>query len=313
MFAVCAIARNEPEHYVREWLDWHRKAGVDRFFIYDNGGWCVTAKDVVVRPIFGRQMQIEAYRNGLKNCDDADFLAFIDIDEFLMGPILDRLPSIENALALNWKTFGTSGLEWNPIGRAMGTFTCHLPARCPINGHVKSIVRPKKVSFLDNPHAFKYDGGMHEDFSGNKSEPTPLMPIETWQAAWVNHYFTRSIGDWREKVCRSTLLRNVRRFETVFVIDGACVEIEGGGKVDPSFLPYVACAQYGIPSSRNDVAGKIRKMAEQGSIQVEAGKYNALFGDPAFGRMKSLYLRFERNGFCVGEVKISEDETLAMP
>ena len=33
--AVCAIAKNEG-HYFKEWIEWHRSQGVERFYIYDN-------------------------------------------------------------------------------------------------------------------------------------------------------------------------------------------------------------------------------------------------------------------------------------
>ncbi len=33
--AVCAIAKNEGA-YFEEWIEWHRKLGVEKFYIYDN-------------------------------------------------------------------------------------------------------------------------------------------------------------------------------------------------------------------------------------------------------------------------------------
>ncbi|MDE7451045.1 MAG: glycosyltransferase family 92 protein [Alistipes sp.] len=33
--AVCAIAKNEGPYFV-EWIEWHRRQGVDKFYIYDN-------------------------------------------------------------------------------------------------------------------------------------------------------------------------------------------------------------------------------------------------------------------------------------
>ena len=33
--AVCAIAKNEGP-YFQEWIEWHRKQGVEKFYIYDN-------------------------------------------------------------------------------------------------------------------------------------------------------------------------------------------------------------------------------------------------------------------------------------
>ena len=33
--AICAIAKNEGP-YFHEWIEWHRKQGVEKFYIYDN-------------------------------------------------------------------------------------------------------------------------------------------------------------------------------------------------------------------------------------------------------------------------------------
>ena len=33
--AVCAIAKNEGPYFT-EWIEWHRRQGVERFYIYDN-------------------------------------------------------------------------------------------------------------------------------------------------------------------------------------------------------------------------------------------------------------------------------------
>ena len=311
MFAVCAIAKDEPEHYVREWLDWHRSVGADRFFVYDNGGWVVDAKDIEVRPYPGLYKQMAAYNHCLRNCDGADYLAFIDVDEFLMGSIVNRLPSIENALVLNWKVFGTSGLEWNPHGKQMGVFKCCLPANHPFNTHVKSIVRPEKtIRLSDNPHCFLYvNNGLQEDYDGKKMPTSPKNKIDKFPATWINHYFTRSMYDWKMKLKRGRADCDIRRRpEAVFLVDLCCTELEGGGSVSAKFLPYIAKATYGAPPNIIDVTEKVRKMAEGANIAIGVEKYNELFGNPAPDKFKRFYVRLEREGVTVAELNISEGE-----
>lgn len=314
MFAVCAIAKDEPEHYVREWLEWHRSIGVDKFFIFDNGGWTVGARDIRVCSCPGRYMQGLAYDYCLRNCGGVDYLAFIDIDEFLMGPVVDRLPSIENALVLNWKVFGTSGLVWNPYGQQMGVFKCCFPANHPANTHVKSIVRPEKTIRLSDPHSFLYvNNGLQEDYDGSKMPITPLNKIDKFPAVWINHYFTRSMNDWRMKLKRGRADSDAnRRFEAVFMIDICSTELEDGGKVCVQSLPYIASATYGLPPNIVDVTDKVRRMAENGNIVLDAGKYNDVFSDPAPNQRKRFYMRFEQEGRVVGEVDIGENETYSM-
>ena len=40
--AVCAIAKNEGP-YFEEWIEWHRRQGVEKFYIYDNAPHTTTA------------------------------------------------------------------------------------------------------------------------------------------------------------------------------------------------------------------------------------------------------------------------------
>ena len=314
MFAICAVAKDEPEYYAREWIDWHRNAGVDKFIIYDHGEWVVEGKDIEVRPCPGEAQQLPSYDHCLRNCDNADYLAFIDIDEFLMGPILDRLNSIENGLIVNGKIFGTSGLEHNPTGKQMGTFQCYCPADGPYCC-VKSIVRPQRTCRVVSPHCFQYlENGVHEDFSGNRLPINDRNQITKYQNVCFNHYFTRSMSDWRNKISRGSADSDFkRRFESVFLVDHFCSEI-GGGKVDNQFLPYLAEARYGVPDQEIDVTHKVREMiGTTGGLYIKAGQYNAFFGDSALGKLKALYLRFERNKRFLGELHISEAQSVEMP
>lgn len=316
MFAVCAIAKDEPEHYVREWLDWHRSAGVDRFFIYDNGGWVVRRNDVTVLPCIGERMQVPAYNHCLRNCGNADFLAFLDLDEFMIGPVVERLKTVENALALNWKLFGSSGLEWNPCGRQMGVFRLHMRPNMGVCAHVKCVVRPSRTIRMANPHHGEYVGsGTQETFEGRRFLGA-FNPMEGFEGAWINHYFTRSIYDWRKKAAKGGAdIVSKRRPEGVYLIDGCCTEAEDGGAVpSKELLPRVAEARYGTPESHVVVTERVREACEGGSgFGIGAGQYNGVFGDPAPGKIKRFYMRFEVAGRQVAEIDVGEDEGFGMP
>lgn len=315
MFAVCAIARDEPVHYVKEWLDWHRGQGVDRFFIYNNGGWVVGGKDIEVRSWLGIGQQQRAYNHCLKYCRKADYLALIDLDEFIMGPVLKRLPSIGNALILNWKVYGTSGLEWNPYGRQMGVFTSHVPVNTTMNSHVKCIVRPKRTMEMPSSHYGLYvDHGKHEDFDGTLKDSKSFNPISKYPAVWINHYFTRSMEDWKKKVDRGRVsTQGKKKFETVYLIDHRCVEDDDDGRVvDTRLLPCISEARYGASENMLDVTDKVRDMAKNARIFIKPYKYNDIFSDPAVGKKKRLYIRFSRAGKLIGECSVDESENLIM-
>ncbi|MDE7072074.1 MAG: glycosyltransferase family 92 protein, partial [Bacteroidales bacterium] len=95
--AVCAIAKDEGP-YFKEWLEWHRGMGVEKFYIYNNESTDCTrqvlepyiASGLVEYRYFpGYRRQLAAYDDCLENYRfDTRWLAFIDLDEFVV-PVQD--------------------------------------------------------------------------------------------------------------------------------------------------------------------------------------------------------------------------------
>ena len=97
--SACAIYRNEAP-YLREWIDFHRLVGVERFFLYDNGSddehRDVLARYrgdlVVVREWDQSPGQLAAYEHCLaEHGSESRWIAFIDVDEFLFSPAGDSV------------------------------------------------------------------------------------------------------------------------------------------------------------------------------------------------------------------------------
>ena len=96
--AVCAIAKNEGP-YFKEWIEWHRSQGVERFYIYDNESADCTRE--VLQPYIdsgiveyhffpGRKRQLAAYDDCFeRHRFDTRWIAVIDLDEFIV-PVKDR-------------------------------------------------------------------------------------------------------------------------------------------------------------------------------------------------------------------------------
>lgn len=62
--AVLSIANNESI-YIKEWLEWHKKYGVEKFFIYDNGSTNNTYE--VLRPYIESDVVESIYFPGKNN------------------------------------------------------------------------------------------------------------------------------------------------------------------------------------------------------------------------------------------------------
>ena len=145
--AIGAIFKNEGP-YILEWVAYHRALGIDRFRVADNGSddgstGLLAALDragVVDHIPFpgapGQPPQLPAYAEILRrHGPQADWIAFIDADEFLwpapplrsLRPVLaalDRLPGV-GAVAVNWAIYGSAGHEQARPGLVIERF----PAR----------------------------------------------------------------------------------------------------------------------------------------------------------------------------------------
>lgn len=140
--ALAAIVRNEAE-YLLEWIAWHRNAGFTDFFFADNQSTDGTLellqtlerKGVVRlhREPPGVGAQVKAYNKMLRLWGrSVDRIAFLDADEFLVAadgrrPV-DHLediiaPADVGAVAVNWRLFGSSGLEQRGEGLVIERFT----------------------------------------------------------------------------------------------------------------------------------------------------------------------------------------------
>ena len=88
----------------------------------------------------------------------AEWMMYLDADEFLylkhmdsIGQLLRQFP-FADAVTINWLMFGTSHHITQPDGLIMSNFT-HCDS--VLNPHVKSIVRPHRVTHSVNPHYFE--------------------------------------------------------------------------------------------------------------------------------------------------------------
>src|SRR5690349_3747787 len=140
--AVCAVFRDEAR-YLAEWVTFHRLQGVERFYLYDNRSsddWRSELEPEIEAGIVEVQhwpfepAQLGAYQHCLEHHrDDARWIAFIDLDEFLFSPTGRPLPEIlrkfdtHPGVVANWRMYGTSGWERAPEGLVIENFVMRGP------------------------------------------------------------------------------------------------------------------------------------------------------------------------------------------
>ena len=143
--SVCAIYRDEAA-YLREWIEFHRLVGVERFFLYDNRS--VDDHREVLAPYVERgssalhdwpmaQGQLPAYEHCIaEHGPESRWIAFIDLDEFLFSPTGQPLPEVLAdyeqwpAVGVNWAVYGPSGPR-REAERAGGRELPRTPATWP--------------------------------------------------------------------------------------------------------------------------------------------------------------------------------------
>lgn len=212
--AVGAIFRDEAR-YLPEWIEFHRKQGVERFYLYENNSdddWEAALApfgDVVeLRRWPEHPGQYSAYADCLdRHRADTRWIAFLDIDEFLFSPTGRSLPDVLSGfkrvpgVAVNWRIYRTNGHEVPPEGSVIENYPIPEPDNDPVNRLVKSIVFPAMTSSrVESPHSFRH----YAPLVGEDLRPIrgPFRDPPTADLLRVNHYLTRSRREWEAKLRR---------------------------------------------------------------------------------------------------------------
>ena len=217
--AVVAVFRDEGP-YLKEWLEFHLKGGVDHFFLFDNGsvdnGRDVLASypsKVTVRDWDGSQSG--AYQRAVIDYGFVyRWMIFIDIDEFAfpsavasLGEVLRGLESADLVL-LPWRVFGTGGLDdRNRTSSVVRTF------RRSINYRSESLPsKASKVKAIANPGAIRR-AHVHWPEMRRRSRPAVWSSGEAVtdkanmygesQQIFLHHYVSKSRAEFEEKKSRN--------------------------------------------------------------------------------------------------------------
>ncbi len=211
----------DEAEYLREWVEFHRLVGVERFFLYDHESTdqsrdvlapYVEDGTVVVHdwPVYPGQ--IEAFNDCVaRHRDDSRWIAFIDVDEFVFSPLGRPLPELlvdyeqHPGVVASWVMFGTSDHRTKPPGLVVENY--QRRKEYPEQGgveHVKSIIDPTRVESCPSGHWFSYTDGHAVDEEHRPQTKPPLSMFEpvTFARFRVNHYCRRSWEEYQRKLSR---------------------------------------------------------------------------------------------------------------
>lgn len=162
----------------------------------------------------GRAMQLFAYNHAINHYKyKTKYMMFLDIDEFLvyfdgcsdganikkcMDHIFARNTKV-GGIGLHWRIFGSSGHKKKPSGGVLENYLYRAGDDFTVNGHIKTVCNPRKVTGVASPHHLEYIFGYHcINEKGCVIEGAVHMP-PSYRKLWIHHYFTKSREEWKEK------------------------------------------------------------------------------------------------------------------
>ncbi len=226
-FSIAAVYKNEPD--LREWIEYHRIVGVERFYLYDNGSTdnsremlqpYIDKGIVIYHYVPGECMQMPVYRDAVyRTKGETYWLALIDIDEYLCpvtkNNVADLLKDFENypALGVNWVVFDSNDLEKRPENTTViEAFTrVKKNYQKKANCHIKTILKPEEVNIIDHPHFATYRGhklAVTENFEeigihhALKTSINAFTKTNSVAKIRLNHYHSKSLEEYIQKLIR---------------------------------------------------------------------------------------------------------------
>jgi hypothetical protein len=228
--AICCAIKDE-RYYLKEWIDYHLAKGIDYIHLYEDIG-SESHRDIC-------ECYSNVYLHSLDECikidvndgykqkklftyfiehykDKYDWVAFIDIDEFIFTENNKDIKGIlseysdKTGIFMFWKMFNSNGLINNPSHRVVGVFTEEYPLTKSIDFPFKSFVNLKMKPIMETHHKVK-DGV--NVFMGDEK-------TVTYKTIWLNHYFTKSWDEWCEMILkRGDIIKGHRKITDFFEIN----------------------------------------------------------------------------------------------
>jgi hypothetical protein len=220
--SICAIFQDEAP-YLKEWIDYHRKVGVEYFWLYNNNS-ADNYKEILAPYIeegivvltewpseikshefnhFCYTVQLGAYNHCLDKARGVTkWLALIDTDEFIVpmhtkniADLLEGKFRYASGLCVNWQLYGTSNVECIQTNESLlEKLTWKARWDYEENKYYKSIVKPYHVKKAIDPHFCEYAKSYYSvnpnfERMGRKGKSNSICIDEIR----INHYWTRDL------------------------------------------------------------------------------------------------------------------------
>ena len=213
--AICTIQKGGL-YYIDEWVDYHLAIGFEQIFVYDNSedfelkDWASSRNpnQVVVYdyPQGGQRAAYWDCISRIRNRRSHDWIAFIDLDEFIVlkkhASILELLNDIvvpnkqAGGLALNRYSYVFDSNDHTTHRYEPLPLTKRFQMRWPVEKQwIKTIARTMDIAKPDvHRHNFKWNK-TPVDTKGNRIAGHLIEDDSTTDIAVIHHYYTKSIDE----------------------------------------------------------------------------------------------------------------------
>lgn len=221
--SVCLLIKNENQ-YLKEWLDHYLSVGFDHIFIYDNNS-DIPVKSIVkewysneilekitVIDYLGshNDLQTESYNDFLKNYGmQTRWVLFADSDEFVQFPNGNQVneflkdKEIYTAIHVDFIEFGADGQENYEDKPVQERFT--TPVTINEGIYYKDFLQPNRIDKM-RTHYPIFDKNKHKIMEKDREKVV------------INHYYTKSFEEWKQKMKRGSCDPNYLKRESEFFL-----------------------------------------------------------------------------------------------
>lgn len=225
--SVCMIVKNEGP-YLREFIEYHKMVGVDKFYIYDNES-ADDTKEILAPYVRkgiveytwwpGDKMQLPAYNDCLaRHRFDTKWLAYIDADEFIVpietrtvSDFLKSLPRFVAQLHIGWANYGSSGHIKKPDGLVIENYKNRddFANEYGMGRNFKSIINPR-LAVLARCHTASVAGqSVNENGDTLDRNKNLFMPKNKIR---INHYVAKSREEFEKRYFKGDAIDGSKTF-----------------------------------------------------------------------------------------------------
>ena len=247
------IMKFEEDH-VAEWIAFHKVCGVEHFYIYDNND-SPESMAQLLKPFIDSKLitlihwpgpvrMFEAYNNAIfRFKQESKYMMFIDADEFLVSELNELIyETVDNmfnrlrqknylfnreqvgGIGINWKVYGTSKHITKPAGLLIRNYLYR--GETDINRHIKSIIDPRLVNSMGNPHFAQYKQGYKCVSQSGLEINGPFFDNENSSPLRINHYFYKSEEEFKFRLKRKKADVSISEKELSTILQAMLAEAE---------------------------------------------------------------------------------------